>query len=180
MRRLIERWITEKKHVLVYGEAATGKTHLAYEFFLLARRYGLDPLVIASEPGTRAFMDYVGAEHVPVLTLDSLAVEVTRAVLARRYVIVDSINWHYRENPSVQAASIMAYAASLLYQAGGFSTAQVAGDGDLPSGAPYILPYAHVVASTFRGRNGFTLSVLKPLRRIGLFRVGRRGVVEWI
>ena len=180
MRALIERWIRERRHVLIYGEAATGKTHLAYQFFLEAARAGLEPVMLATEPGTITFLSHIGAPYEPVMTMDSLASSVTEHALKGRYIIVDSLNWHYRENPGIEGARLLGYIASVLHETGGLSTAQVSADAQWPSGAPYIMPYAHVVARTSRGRRGFLLSLLKPVRRTGMFRLTSRGGVEWV
>ena len=163
----------------MYGEAATGKTHIAYEIYKYAASQGLNPVFIATEPGTATFLSAVGGEFIRVLSLDELARQTTYHAAMERYIVVDSINWHYRETPGPDGGRMLAYISALLREAGGFVTAQVSGEDGEPSGAPYITPWASAVGVTRRGDGIFLVELLKPVKRLLGFRI-RGTSLEWL
>ncbi|MCE4601337.1 MAG: ATP-binding protein [Desulfurococcales archaeon] len=176
---LISRSVGRKKLFLVYGESATGKTHMAYEIYNYAASQGLNPVFIATEPGTATFLSAVGGEFIRVLSLDELARQITYHASMKRYIVVDSVNWHYREAPGPSGGRILAYISALLREAGGFATAQVSGGEGGPSGAPYIMPWAGTVGVTRRGDGIFLVELLKPVKRLLGFRI-RGTSLEWL
>ncbi len=174
--RLIDRGV----YFLVYGPAATGKTHLAYQASIIAGSKGLNPVVVATEPGTLTFMEAAGASYIVARSLDETARIAYEAALEGRYVVVDSINWHYREDPGVRGGRLLSFISAILSAVGGFATAQVALEDDKPSGEPYMVHWAHALAKTSRGPGGvFTLSITRPYERVLAFRVSGVGV-EWV
>ncbi|MCE4628550.1 MAG: hypothetical protein F7C34_05345 [Desulfurococcales archaeon] len=183
MRALIAplaRALESRTHILIYGPAATGKTHLAHAFFMHAEEAGLRPIIVATEPGTITYVEHVGSlDHVTARTLDEMAKIVAEESLRGRLPIIDSINWHYRESPGLGSARSLAFTASLLYSHGGVSTAQVAGEGRLPSGAPFILPYAGLLAETRRREGRFELIIIRPVRRTAVFQPDPKVGVIW-
>ena len=183
MRALIAplaRAVESRTHVLIYGPAATGKTHLAHAFFIHAENEGLHPIIVATEPGTITYLEHVGdLDYKTARTIDEMARIAAEESLQGRYVIIDSINWHYRENPILGSARSLAFTASLLYAHGGMSTAQVAGSGRLPSGAPFLLPYAGLIGETRRGDGRFELIIIRPVRRTAIFQPNPKVGVIW-
>lgn len=176
---LFYKYIIEKSFFLVYGPYATGKTHLAYEAYLVAEMYGYKPIIIATEPGTASFLSGLDVDSVRVLTMDELAREATKAVVNGRYTVIDSINWLYRENPGPEHGRLLAYVSALLGSKGGFATAQVAGGDDEASGFPYMFPWSRVIARTRRETGLYLLEFMRPLRRILGFEIrGKR--VKWL
>ncbi len=175
----IRRLVEERKYVLVYGPAGTGKTHLAIHAYALASELGMSPVILSTEPGTRLLAEEAGAEYRSVHSLDRLAEEAVRESLEGRYVIVDSINSYYRAAPGPGSGRILAFLSGLLREAGGFATAQVAGEEATPSGSPYLRPWPHVIARTEKARDYFLLITEKPSRRVLGFRM-RGWEVEWL
>lgn len=112
--------------------------------------------------------------------MDKLVLETTRIVAERSYPIIDSINWHYRSSPGPRLGRQLAYLSALLREAGGLAIAQVSGSEAEPSGAPYILPWAHVIVRTYRRKGVFYLEFQKPVRRILGFKIRGGEGIEWI
>ena len=165
--------------LVIYGPAATGKTHLAYFLYKLLSRAGKSR-IIATEPGTTAFLEHIGEAYTPAMTIDELAKILTESVLSGERPVVDSLNWHYRERPGPDAARMLAYSSSILAAARGVAVLQVSGEGR-PSGEPFIAPWAGAVVETGKVRPGvFRALLLRPERRVMLFRVGPGGAVEWL
>ncbi len=176
---LLRRFLESRDPVLVYGPAATGKTRLALEFYWEAARLGYEPVLVATEPGTVTVAEEVGVPYTPVLTLDELVRVLAEEAAKGRYLIVDSVNFHYRGGAWPENARLLALSSSLVYEVGGFATAQVSGEGR-PSGEPYIMPWARVAARTRRGPGGlFIVEVLRPVERTLAFRL-EAGRVRWL
>lgn len=166
--------------LLVYGPAATGKTHLSYTIYKDISRTS-KAVFIATEPGTLVFLRHIGESgYIHAKTMDELVYTATKQAVEGATIIIDSINWHYRENPSPGYSRMLSYLASLVGSTGGVATAQVAGEG-LPSGAPYIVPWATAVIETRRLRTGvFEATLLKPFKKVMLFEPGQGGIVRWL
>lgn len=178
-RNLFYRLVEEKVFILVYGPYATGKTHLAYEVYNIALELGYNPVIIATEPGTKAFLRGVEAVRTTVLTMDELVEATTRIVLEGRYPVIDSINWFYRERPGPEYGRLLAYISALLRGKGGFATAQVSGVEEEASGSPYILPWSHAHGRTLREKGLYLLEFETPVKKVLGFRIrGKR--VEWV
>ena len=166
--------------LLIYGPAATGKTHLSYTIYKAFSESGR-AVFIATEPGTLVFLRHIGEQkYIHARTMDELVHAATEQAVQGRTLVVDSINWHYRENPSPDYARMLSYLASLIGSTRGAATAQVAGEG-LPSGAPFIVPWATAIIRTRRVRSGvFEAAILKPFRKVMLFEPGEGGTVKWL
>jgi len=176
---LFYKLVEEKVFVLVYGPYATGKTHLAYDAYIFAEKLGYNPVIIATEPGTRTFLRDLKVNYTSVLTMDGLAEEATRAVLEGRYPIVDSINWIYREKPGPENGRILAYISALLGRSGGLATAQVSGSEDEASGAPYIIPWTYAIGRTSREKGLYLLEFKTPVKKVLGFKI-RGKQIEWL
>ncbi len=179
---LLRGYIESRASILIFGVAASGKTHLAVDIALCARILGMNPMIHAVENSTRVYL----AHHDPGLpytapdTMDQLLEEATRASLRGLYQVVDTVNTHYRSSPDMRTGSMMAYIMALLRETGGVAVAQVAGSGMEASGIQYLAPWASLVLRLGRGRDGvFLVEVLKPKRRYYAFRV-HGGRIEWI
>ncbi len=168
-----------KGFFLVYGPYASGKTHLAIEAYRIASSLGYNPVIIATEPGTSSIARLIRIPFIEALNMDELLSKVTLEVAKGRYPVIDSINWHYRENPGPVFGRYMAYISALLLESGGFATAQVSGELGEASGSPYLLPWASSLARTRREGDAYILIFERPLRRILGFRI-RRYSIEWI
>ncbi len=167
--------------VLVYGEAGSGKTHLAYEACKTIMR-NRECTLLATEPGTRLFLEHAGLAYENILTLDALAREAAYNAVSGRCSVVDSINWHYRENPSLGSARMLAFTSAIIGASCGFATAQVSEEnGEVrPSGYKYIVPWFPVIARTLKKENNvFLFEVLRPERKVYAFKL-RGKSVEWI
>ena len=176
---LISQNIRNKTYFLIYGEAATGKTHIAYEVYLYARSIGLNPVMLATEPGTITFLEAVGEDFTEILNLDELAKQVTYYAGLKRYIIIDSINWHYRESPGPRHGKFVAYISAILREKGGFATAQVSGKDLEPSGAPYLIPWVNALGLTKREGDIYLIELQKPIKKLYGFRI--RGTrLEWL
>ena len=165
--------------MLVYGEAGTGKTHIALDAYKTLIELGGSPRLLATEPGTTLLARKTNTPHIEILSMDELVLEATRIVAEKGYPIIDSINWHYRPSPGPRLGKQLAYLSALLRESGGLATAQVSGGEAEPSGAPYILPWTHVIVRTYRRRGVFYLEFQKPVRRILGFKI-RGEEVEWL
>jgi len=176
---LLRGFLRDRLFILVYGEAGTGKTRLAYAYYREALASGAQARLIATEPGTVAFLESLGEDYVWAGSLDAMVEEATAAALNNMLVVVDSVNYYYRGEEWPQGARLLAYSSAILREAGGLATAQVTGSGDAPSGARYMIPWAHVVARTRRSRDSFILEVERPVERILAFRV-KGADIEWL
>ncbi len=180
MSNLFEKYITKTKFTLIYGKAGTGKTHLAYYAYKIAEKKMLRPIFIATEPGTTLFLRKAGFDlFITAQTIDGLLREALYHALMGEYVIIDSINWHYRSNPDISYARIISFLSSLLMRTGGLATAQVSGEGNLPSGAPYLIPWTHNILKTSKINDKFLIEVLRPIRKTLMYTV--RGLeIKWL
>jgi len=176
---LFTRYIRRSTLFLVYGPAATGKTHLAFHAYSVARGKGLRPVFIATEPGTITFLEHLGVDFETARSLDEAARLAAEAAFRGSYIVVDSVNWHYREDPGPAQARQLAFISALLSRTGGFATGQVSMSPDTPSGERFILPWAGVVGVTMRENSTFKLELRRPVNRVLVFRVeGER--VRWL
>ncbi len=180
MERLLLDTIFSGRLVLVYGEAATGKTHLAYHIYRLLLEKGRPASLIVTEPGSIVFLEYLGEKnYLQSRTMDELVEHVVREAASGKHVVVDSINWHYREMPGPEYARMLSLTSAIIDSVGGLATAQVALDGR-PSGAHLISPWSGMIVRTSKDQEGlYRIEILRPFKRIGLFRI-RRGNIEWI
>lgn len=179
---LLREHITGRSPILVFGQAATGKTHLAVDMALCAGIMGMRPLIHAVENSTRVYLAHhdPGIPYTTPDTMDQLVEEATRASLEGMYQVVDTINTYYRSSPGMRLGSMMSYIMALLRETGGVAVAQVAGSGLEASGIQYLAPWARLVLRLNRGPGGvFLVEVLKPKRRIYAFRV-HGGRITWI
>ncbi|MEB3760491.1 MAG: AAA family ATPase [Desulfurococcales archaeon] len=173
-------WIKKGIFTLVYGRAGTGKTHLAYYAYLVAKSKNLDPVLIATEPGTTLFLRKIQhAEYHVAHTLDELVRLVTSNSLRGKFIIIDSVNWHYRSEPGIENGKILMYLSSVARSTGGLYTAQVSGEGLLPSGAPYIIPWAHIVIRTSKINDKFLAESLRPHRKTLMYEI-RGKDLRWL
>ena len=181
LQPIFERVLASRKLILIYGPAATGKTHLAYYLYRLMKQKGHRSILIATEPGTITFLVNIGEDdYLRALTIDELATIATKAALQGYMLFIDSVNWHYRENPTMESARILAYTVSLASRVGGLVIAQVSGEDARPSGARFITPWAHMVVETSKiGENLFQASVKRPISRLAIFKV-RGARVQWL
>ncbi len=175
------KWALEDRlFIFIYGPAGTGKTHLAFHIAECARESGMDPTIIATEPGTTLFAQHFGMRIpiVTVMSIDEMASVIVERVMKGSYIVVDSINSLYRLNPGIEYARILAFSSSILREAGGLATGQVSLD-DTASGFNYIAPWANIIGVTDKmSPSRFKLTIIKPERRIMTFKV-ERGTVEW-
>ena len=173
----LEKAVSESSPILIYGPAATGKTHIAFTIYRCTS--DRNPVLLATEPGTLAYARSYGLPVQPILSMDELTRQLTEYIVNGYYPIIDTINWHYRSDPTIESATMLAYASALLREAGGTALGQVSGEGG-PAGAKYLLPWMIYVAETQRlAQNKFKLTFYRPYRLTALFRVARGGV-EWI
>jgi hypothetical protein len=137
-------------------------------------------IILATEPGTLTYLRYKGEkDFLFVETLDRLVEKVTYYTLKGYTPVIDSINWHYRESPTLQSSTMLSYISAVLHESGGIVTAQIT-VGDLPSGHPYIIPWAHFIIETSKiEENLFKVLIKKPIKRIALFRL-EEGMIRWL
>jgi len=175
---IFTRFIDKKMLFLVYGPAATGKTHLAYHAYAIAGSRGLNPVFIATEPGTITFLEHMGIDYIVARSMDEVSRLAAEAAFQGSYIIVDSINWHYREAPGLDAARHLAFTSAMIASSGGFATAQVSMEESRPSGEPYIVHWAHALGGTARRDGVFELRLVRPIEKILVFRL-EGGRVVW-
>ncbi len=176
---MLEKAVSNRYSIFIYGPAATGKTHIAFTVAQCSPE-DLSPVIIATEPGTLTYSRHYGLPVDKALTLDELVEKVTSHVVEGRYPIIDTINWPYRSSPGVEGGRMLSFISSLLHESGGMAVGQVSLEESMPSGAQYILPWMRMTARTQRAAGGrFILIVEKPFRRVLAFTV-REGRVEWI
>ena len=176
---VLEKAVSSRYSIFIYGPAATGKTHIAFSIAECGPE-DLNPIVIATEPGTLTYSRHYGLPVDKALTLDELVEKVTTYVVEGRYPIIDTINWPYRSNPGIDSGRMLSFISALLHESGGIAVGQVSLEESMPSGAQYILPWMKMTARTQRGVGGrFMLIVEKPFRRVLAFTI-KEGRVEWI
>lgn len=174
--------VENRRFVFVYGPYGTGKTRLAVHVARLASKLGLNPVFLETEAvGSIVSRLYEGLVE-SAKSFDELARLVAYHSLGGRYLVVDSVNSFYRSEPPSVRRRILAFIASCLRKTGGLAVGQarLAGDELTSPGLRVISHYAEIVAFTSRvGSEKFKLEVLKPERRVLLFRLAQ-GDVEWL
>ncbi len=174
---LLER-LLGRGFFLVYGPAGTGKTRLAMLLYEAALERGLDPVFIATEPGTVTALEHAGVPYEYAASLDQAASMVAEHAAAHRYLVVDSLNYPYRGGGWPVSQRLLAFTAAVMHEAGGVGTAQVREGGEA-SGAQYMFPWADAVAETSRHGEVFIVKILRPVERLIAYRVeGQR--VRWL
>ena len=164
--------------LLIFGEAATGKTHLAYYFCRKLEEKG-GCSFIAVEPGTTLFLRRIGGEFDYAASIDELARIAVREAAESNFIVIDSINWLYRDEPGIKSARYISLVSALLYEVGGVAVAQVSGEERLPSGHKFLTPWYRGIARTSREKDLFKLELIRPFKRVFAFKI-RDGSVEWI
>ncbi len=94
-------------------------------------------------------------------------------------LVVDSINWLYRDSPGVENGRYLSLVSALLWEKGGVAVAQVSGEEALPSGHRFLTPWYRGIARTSRVKDLFKLELIRPFKRTFAFRI-RGGSVEWV
>lgn len=168
------------KFAFIYGPPATGKTRLAYHIALSAG----GSVAITTELGAVTYARAYGLQRVVLeaRTMDELASRVLKCYLAGRYVVIDTINHHYRADPSRPSRKQLALVSSIMRLSGGIAMGQASmGDRGLTApGMPIISRYADIIAVTRRRGPGlFELEFLRPPGHRASFSV-RGGGLEWL
>ena len=187
----------EPKTILIYGEAASGKTNLVLSIFHRTPPC-CSPLVYISTEGSsyqdrvlqlnmpedRFFLEALSTEHL----LDVLLTMLLHGV-APKLLVIDSINSFYRV--SVQSfedlrhfLSLLAVLALIREYLGSWiiMTAQVheTDEGVEPSGFKYIIPWVDVVCRTRTLEHSLKeLRVLSPTNAVFVFDITEKGI-NWI
>ncbi|MEM0340715.1 MAG: hypothetical protein QXN05_05940 [Acidilobaceae archaeon] len=178
----LEQLVAARRFAFVYGPFGTGKTRLAVHVAKLALGIGLNPLFVETEAvGTAVSRLYEGAFKIAT-SFDEMVHTIALAALSKRYLVVDSINSFYLSEPPSIRKRALTFVAATLKRTGGFAVGQVREkEGVLTSpGLNLVSSYADVIARTEKiDRDRFKLEVLKPERKLMLFRVSR-GDVEWL
>ncbi|MEM1927920.1 MAG: hypothetical protein QXS85_04215 [Acidilobaceae archaeon] len=175
--------MTSRRFVFIYGVSGSGKTRLALHVARLASESGLSVLLVETEPVKSIVSRLYEGEIRSVSSFDELARVVAQAALSNRYLVVDSVNSLYLDEPPLARRRTLAFIASMLKKTGGLAVGQarLREDGGITSpGLELISVYADVIAQSQKvGENKFKLEVLKPERRVMLFRV-LEADVEWL
>lgn len=171
---LIAGIVKNRELAYIYGPPGTGKTRIGVHIFKLARSLGLNPIFIATEAGSVIVVDSLEGEARVARTADDLARHAGEASLKGMYIIVDTINSHYRVEPNMYSRRLLAATLAFMRVAGGLALGQASEfSGTLRSpGMKIIERYAKVVGYTSRVEGGkFMLKIVKPWEKILLFKV---------
>lgn len=173
---VIESWIRDGLLQVIYGPAATGKTHLALTFAEIAARVHGKSCIIASEPGTALLLREAppkgGVLAAYATTPEELLSFTLRCTVRGAYTVIDTIN-AFCDPTDVESYRYVSMTSALLRSSrrGGAAFAQVRGEPYYPACWKAIIPWAEVVGETSRDGGRFVLRILKPIEALVTFRL---------
>ncbi len=178
----IARIVGEGVLTFIYGPPGSGKSRLALHIVRVAEERGLKTLVVASESGALLAFRSLGFKVNYVKTIDEMVKLVASGALSGSYIIVDTINSHYRGDPDYYSRRMLAAACSFMRISGGLALGQASEvEGRLGSpGYSIIGRYAHIVGVTSKAGEGkFHLRIVKPEERLAAFKI-EGGDIVWL
>ena len=180
---IIETWIREGLLQVIYGPAATGKTHLALTFAEIAASIHGKSCIIASEPGTALLLREAppkgGVLAAYATTPEELLSYTLKCVIRGAYTVIDTIN-AFCDPADVKSYRYISMVSALLRSSrrGGAVFAQVRGEPYYPACWKAIIPWAGAVGETSRDGSRFVLRILKPIEALVTFRL-TEGRAAW-
>jgi len=179
---LIASIVRNRDLAYIYGPPGTGKTRIGVHVFKLARSLGLDPIFIATEAGSVIVANMLEGEARIARDAEELVEYVEEASLKEMYIIVDTINSYYREDPSFKSRKILAATLAFMRISGGLALGQVSEfSGTISSpGIRVVEKYAKVIGVTSKVEDEkFMLKIIKPWERILLFKIEEEDI-KWL
>lgn len=179
---LVESWIRDGLLQVIYGPAATGKTHLALTFAEIAASIHGESCIIASEPGTALLLREAppkgGVLAAYATTPEELLLYTLKCTVKGAYTVIDTINAFCDPmDPGSYRYISMTSALLRSSRRGGAAFAQVRGEPYYPACWKALIPWAGVVGETSRYGGRFVLRILKPIEALMAFKLsGGRAV----
>jgi energy-coupling factor transporter ATP-binding protein EcfA2 len=183
---LIKSWIRGGRFIFIYGEAGTGKSHIALNFLKIAsQELGNSKVcLIATEIGTLALLrSYPPKRHVKVLFAPApefLLNGFLECLLNKKYIIVDTINSLYEGDKRVLKIIGLISSLSRLSSSGVLALGQVRESEEMyPAAWQAILPWAEIIGRTAREKDKYLVILEKPRRGVLAFKI-KDGEIEWL